>query len=78
VWCVVTQRPVVRYEIRVAGHRDDHWSNWFGNLGLARHADGTSTLTGVVVDQAEPHGLLARVRDLGVTLLSLRALEDAR
>jgi hypothetical protein len=60
-----------RYEVRVLGHLDDHWSAWFGELAVARHEDGTSTLTGPVVDQAELHGILARLRDIGVTLLSV-------
>jgi hypothetical protein len=64
------------YEIRVAGHLDDHWSSSLGDLTLVRLDDGTTSLTGSVVDQAQLHGLLARVRDLGVPLLALRALDD--
>ena len=60
------------YELRVAGHLDDHWSPLLGDLTLTRHPDGTTTLTGPVTDQAHLHGVLARVRDLGATLLSLR------
>ena len=63
------------YELRVDGHLDDHWSAWLGNLSIARDDDGTSTLTGAVVDQAQLHGLLAALRDMGVTLLSLRVLD---
>jgi hypothetical protein len=63
------------YEFRVEGQLDDHWSAWLGDLTLARHDDGTSTLTVAVADQAQLHGVLARLRDIGVTLLSLRALE---
>jgi RimJ/RimL family protein N-acetyltransferase len=65
---------VTAYELRVAGHLDDHWSAMLGGLTLARCPDGTTTLTGPIVDQARLHGVLVRVRDLGVTLLSLRAL----
>lgn len=64
------------YELRVAGHLDGRWSSWFGELTIARHDDGTCTLTGPVVDQAQLHGILARLRDIGATLLSLRALGD--
>jgi len=63
------------YEIRVAGHLDDHWSSALGDLALVRLDDGTTSLTGPVIDQAQLHGLLARVRDLGVPLLTVRALD---
>lgn len=63
------------YELRVDGHLDDHWSAWLGDLSIARHDDGTSTLTGLVADQAQLHGLLSALRDMGVTLLSLRVLD---
>jgi hypothetical protein len=59
------------YELRVDGHLDPHWSTWFGGLTLTHGDDGTTTLRGPVADQAELHGLLARVRDLGATLLSV-------
>ena len=59
------------YQLRVAGHLDQHWSPWFGDLTLAHEADGTTILTGVIADQAELHGLLTKIRDLGVTLISL-------
>jgi GTPase len=59
------------YELRVDGHLDEHWSAWFGGLTLSCEDDGTTTLRGVVTDQAELHGLLAKVRDLGATLLSV-------
>jgi hypothetical protein len=61
------------YEIRVAGHLDDHWAAVFGDLALVRLADGTTSLTGRV-DQAHLHGVLARVRGLGVTLRTVRPL----
>lgn len=62
-----------RYEIRVEGHLDDHWASWFGGLTLTQDDDGTTTLRGVVADQAELHGLLAKVRNIGVALLSVTA-----
>lgn len=65
------------YELRIDGHLDDHWSAWFGGMTVARHNDGTTTLHGVVADQAELHGLLAKVRDLGVTLVSVRTADAA-
>jgi hypothetical protein len=59
------------YRLRVDGHLDDHWSTRFGGLTLTRESDGTTSLSGPVADQAELHGLLTMVRDLGVTLISL-------
>lgn len=63
------------YELRVACHLDDHWAGTLGDLTLTRLDDGSTSLTGRVVDQAQLHGVLARVRDLGVPLLTLRALD---
>ena len=64
------------YELRVGRHLDDHWTEWFGNLTLTRETDGTTTLRGPVPDQAALHGLLIKVRDLGVTLISVRAIDQ--
>jgi len=66
------------YEIRVAGHLDDHWSAMVGDLVLVRLDDGTTSLTGPIVDQSQLHGVLAVVRDLGVPLLSLRVVGPGR
>ena len=59
------------YEIRVGGHLDQRWSTWFDGLAIIHEDDGTTTLRGAVTDQAELHGLLAKVRDLGATLISV-------
>jgi hypothetical protein len=59
------------YELRVHGHLDERWSSWFDGLTLTHEPDGTTTLRGPVADQAELHGLLAKVRDLGATLVSV-------
>lgn len=64
------ERPA-SYEIRVRGHLDGAWTNWFEGWVLERAADGTTRLTGRVVDQAALHGLLKRVRDLGIDLISV-------
>lgn len=71
-------RPADSYELRVEGHLDEHWSTWFGGMTLAREEDGTTTLRGTVTDQAELHGLLAKVRDLGATLISVRTTDAPR
>ena len=62
------------YEFRVEGHLDHHWVAVLEGFLLHHDPDGTSTLTGTVLDQSHLHGLLARLRDLGVPLLSLQAL----
>jgi hypothetical protein len=58
------------YEIRLAGHLDRRWAEWFDGLALTHHG-GTTVLRGPVVDQAALHGLLQKVRDLGVPLVSV-------
>jgi RimJ/RimL family protein N-acetyltransferase len=70
-----TTSRIPAYEVRVAGHLDDHWAAWLEGVTLVRHDDGTTVLIGPIVDQSQLHGLLARVRDLGAPLLSLRALD---
>jgi hypothetical protein len=59
------------YEIRIKGHLDDKWAAWFGGLTLTREDNGETLLTGPVVDQAALHGLLRKVRDLAMPLLSV-------
>jgi len=65
------------YELRVEGHLGEYWSTWFGGMALIREDDGTTTLRGIVTDQAELHGLLAKVRDLGATLISVKNTDAA-
>ena len=71
----VPEPPVIRtptgYELRIAGHLDQHWSAWFGGLAVSHENDGTTTLRGTVRDQSDLYGLLAKVRDLGATLISV-------
>ncbi len=64
-----------RYEIRLKGHLDDRWAAWFDGLTLTRDADDTTLLAGPVVDQAALHGLLRRVRDLGLPLIAVSQVE---
>ena len=59
----------------VGGHLDDHWSAWLDGLTVTRETDGTTTLRGAVSDQAQLHGLLGKVRDLGATLISVEAID---
>ena len=60
-----------RYEIRLKGHLDARWANWFEGISVTHASDGTTILSGPVVDQAALHGLLRKVRDLGLPLLSV-------
>lgn len=62
------------YEVRLGGHLDPRWSDWFGGLALAHGPGPSTTLTGPVADQAALHGLLQTARDLGLPLLSVRVL----
>ena len=70
-----TSQVAVHYELRVDGHLDERWSSWFDGLSLTREPGGTTSLRGMVTDQAELHGLLAKVRDLGTPLLSVVATD---
>ena len=62
------------YEIRLAGHLDSHWAAWFDGLTVSHERDGTTVIRGLVADQAALHGLIQRVRDLGLPLVSLTTL----
>jgi hypothetical protein len=65
-----------RYEIRVDGVLDSHWAGWFGNLQIDN--DGRQTImSGSFTDQAALHGVLAKVRDLGLSLISVHRLDQA-
>ena len=59
------------YEIRLRGHLDTRWTAWFGGLSLTHESDGTTVIHGSVVDQAALHGLLSKVRDLGLPLIAV-------
>jgi hypothetical protein len=63
------------YEIRVQGHLDARWTAWFDDMDLRHAADGTTVLHGRVVDQSALHGLLHRLHDLGLPLVSVSRLE---
>jgi hypothetical protein len=66
------------YEIRMKGHLDDRWSDWFGGLTITLEDNGDTLLTGSVVDQAALHGLLKKVRDLGMPLVSVSPVEPGQ
>jgi hypothetical protein len=65
------------YEIRIKGHLDNRWAAWFEGLTITLEDDGNSLLTGPVIDQAALHGLLKKVRDLGMPLISVSPVEPS-
>jgi hypothetical protein len=67
-------QPPARYRIRIRGHLDPAWSTWFDDLTVTQADDGTTELAGPLADQAALFGLLARLRDLGATLLLVEHL----
>jgi hypothetical protein len=64
------------YEIRVKGHLAPSWSETFYGMQISSTPDGKTTLSGVVIDQAALHGLLARIRDLNLVLISVNRVDD--
>ncbi len=59
------------YEIKLKGYLNNSWADWFDGMIFAHESDGTTTLTGKIIDQAALHGLLKKTRDLGLPLISV-------
>jgi hypothetical protein len=72
------RQGATRYEIRLKGHLDSSWADWLGGMSLTHASDGTTVLGGSVADQAALHGLLQKLRDIGVTLISVNESEPER
>ncbi len=72
-----SDQPVV-YQIRIKGHLGRQWTDWFEGLTITLEDNGDTLLTGPVVDQAALHGLLKKVRDLGMPLVSVSPLEHGQ
>jgi hypothetical protein len=70
-----SSRPAI-YQIRVEGHLDDQWTDWFSGLSVIREENGDTLIIGRVADQAALFGLLKKVRDLGMPLVSLNRVES--
>ena len=70
-------QPAV-YQIRIKGHLGPQWTEWFEGMAVTREENGDTLLTGPVVDQAALHGLLKKVRDLGLPLLSVIRVETVQ
>jgi hypothetical protein len=64
------------YEIRLKGHLEPRWADWFDGLTMTQESDGSTVLRGSVVDQAALHGLLGKVRDLGLPLIAVNRRRD--
>jgi hypothetical protein len=71
-----SDRPLV-YQVRIRGHLGQQWTDWFDGLSITLEEDGNTVLEGPVVDQAALHGILKKVRDLGMPLLSVNSLGPA-
>ena len=69
--------PMV-YHIRLEGHLDDQWTDWFGGMSIMLEENGNTLLIGPVVDQAALFGLLKKVRDVGIPLISLNRVEPGK
>lgn len=69
------QPPI--YQIRIKGHLNPNWLDWFEGLAITLEDDGNTLLTGLVVDQAALHGLLKKVRDMGMSLLSVNSVDSS-
>ena len=63
------------YEIRVRGHLASRWADWFDGISLTNESDGTTSIQGLVIDQAALHGVLHRLRDTGLPLISVTQLD---
>lgn len=70
-----SDREAGQYEIRLQGHLDSRWGTWFDGLSLAQKSDGTTLIHGAIADQAALHGLLHRMRDIGLPLISVTRVE---
>ncbi len=68
-------QPII-YQIRIQGHLDSQWTDWFEGLTITLEEDGDTLLTGPVIDQAALHGLLKKVRDLGMPLVSVVPVQN--
>jgi hypothetical protein len=74
----IDQSQPMIYQLRLEGHLGDQWTDWFDGLTITLEDNGDTLLTGPVIDQAALHGLLKKVRDLGMPLLSVNPIEPSQ
>jgi hypothetical protein len=72
---ISTANGAGRYEIRLKGHLDSRWAAWFDGLNLTTTSDGSTVIHGLVADQSALHGLLQKVRDVGLPLISVTRVD---
>ena len=63
------------YEIKIKGHLNESWADWFEGFTFIHETDGTTALNGKIIDQAALHGILKKIRDLGLPLLSINQID---
>ena len=71
----MTEPESKTYQIKLKGHLGESWADWFDEMTFTYEADGTTTLMGEIVDQAALHGLLKKIRDLGLPLISVNQVD---
>lgn len=69
-----TDQPMV-YQIRIHGHLSQRWTDWFEGLTITQEEDGSTLLSGLVMDQSALHGILKKIRNLGMPLLSVNSVD---
>ena len=70
-----TMNEHIHYLIKIKSHLDTHWRDWFDGLTITMTGDGNTILSGVIVDQAALHSVLKKIRDLGLTIISVNPQE---
>jgi hypothetical protein len=75
---ITDPRELMVYQIRIKGHLGRQWTDWFGSVTITLEDNGNTLLTGPVIDQAALHGLLRKVRDLGMLLLSVNHVKPGQ
>ena len=71
----MTESNNATYQIKLKGHLNQSWADWFEEMTLTHESDGTTTLTGKIIDQSALHGLLKKIRDLGLPLISVNQID---